>query len=76
MHLRHEFRLDLVLWIDLFRPFAGFRGVVLAPGGLDRLVEFATRAHGEVAVQALQGYVFDQASPAASKLRLRFTKNR
>jgi hypothetical protein len=55
----------------VFRPFPGFICVYLR--GTDvHLAEFRSVAQADVAVQALENYLFDKHAPGSSRLNLRF----
>jgi hypothetical protein len=68
---------------DIFRPFVGFREVRLVskearhPGGdpiLLCFVDFETASQAAIAMDALQGYKFDEHDRNSPHLRLQFAR--
>ncbi|ONK59217.1 uncharacterized protein A4U43_C08F4180 [Asparagus officinalis] len=73
----------LTFSVDIFRPFVGFREVRLVNkesrhAGGDPLVlcfvDFATANQAAVALEALQGYKFDEHERDSANLRLQFAR--
>ncbi|MQL92784.1 hypothetical protein Taro_025415 [Colocasia esculenta] len=68
---------------DIFRPFVGFREVRLVskesrhPGGEPHVLcfaDFSTPNQAAIALEALQGYKFDEHDRDSSSLRLQFAR--
>ncbi|GMN44353.1 hypothetical protein TIFTF001_013552 [Ficus carica] len=76
-------RREVALFTDIFRPFVGYKEVRLVskesrhPGG-DPLVlcfvDFLSPAHAATAMDALQGYKFDEHDRDSVNLRLQFAR--
>ncbi|KAF3671885.1 putative U1 small nuclear ribonucleoprotein A-like isoform X2 [Capsicum annuum] len=71
-----SFSLDLV-FADVFRPFVGYKEVRLAGGDplILCFVDFASPLHSAAAMDALQGYKFDEHDRDSVSLRLQFARN-